>query len=61
MEKLKTFEIAYDVKINIPKNKDKLKVMMPASSLTIGTVLILREMVKRKWKRILGTEHIAKY
>lgn len=56
MEKLKTFEIAYDVKINIPKNKDKLKVMMPASSLTIGTVLILREMVKRKWKRVLICE-----
>jgi len=56
VEKLKTFEMIYNVKINIAKNKDKLKVMMPASSLTIGTVLILREMVKRKLKRILICE-----
>jgi GR25 family glycosyltransferase involved in LPS biosynthesis len=56
MEKLKTFEIAYDVKIDIPRNKEKLKVLMPASSLTIGTVLILREMVKQKLKKILICE-----
>ena len=55
-QKLKTFEMIYDVKINIPKKKDKLKVMVPATSLTIGTVLILREMVKQKWERILICE-----
>ena len=56
IDKLKTFELIYNVKIDIPKNKDKMKVLMPAASLTIGTVLILREMVRRKWDRILICE-----
>ena len=30
--------------------------MVPASSLTIGTILILREMVRQKWKHILIME-----
>jgi len=54
-DKLKSFEISYNVKIPIKKG-EKLKEMIPASSLSIGTLLLLREMVKKKWKRILICE-----
>ena len=54
-DKLKTFEMIYDVKITNKKNF-KLKELVPASSLTIGTILILREMVKQKWDHILICE-----
>ena len=52
--KLKTFEMIYDVKI--PLKGEQPKNILPRSSLTIGTLLILREMVKRKWKRVLICE-----
>jgi len=54
-EKLKDFEMKYDVRIPL-KRGDKLKVMIPAASLTIGTILILRHMVKMKYDRILICE-----
>ena len=60
-EKLKTFEMIYDVKI--PANSKKLngkiyplKELVPASSLTIGTILLLRAQVKNKWKHMLICE-----
>jgi len=53
--KLKSFEIAYNLKISIP-NGTSLQELVPASSLTIGTILLLRAMVKNKWKRILILE-----
>ena len=61
MDKLNSFQIAYDVKIN-PKAKDQigrkmsLKEILPASSLTIGTLLLLRAQVKNKWKHMLICE-----
>ena len=54
-DKLKSFEMAYNVKIS-NKSKMPLKVLVPASSLTIGTIIILREMVKKKWKHVLICE-----
>ena len=51
--KLKTFEMIYNVKLPFTKN---YKEMIPASSLTIGTILILRNMVKNKYKHILICE-----
>jgi GR25 family glycosyltransferase involved in LPS biosynthesis len=53
--KLKTFEMIYNVKIPMPKGM-KLTELVPASSLTIGTILILRDMVKRRLPRILICE-----
>jgi len=53
--KLKSFEIAYDVKIS-NKAGYPLKELVPASSLTIGTILLLREMVRKGWKRMLICE-----
>ena len=53
--KLKTFELIYDVKIPVKKG-EKVRNVLPRSSLTIGTLLILREMVRKKWKRILICE-----
>ena len=55
LEKLKTFELIYNVKIPV-KKKDKLYQIVPATSLTIGTILLLRAMVKNKWKRMLICE-----
>lgn len=55
LDKLKSFEMAYNVRIPIPKHK-KLIEIVPYASLTIGTIILLREMVKRKWKRILICE-----
>ncbi len=57
--KAKSFEISYNVVINakLAKRKGwKLIELLPASSLTIGTVLLLRHMVKHKMKRILICE-----
>ena len=54
-DKIKTFENIYNIKIS-NKCKMPLNVLVPASSLTIGTILILREMVKQKWKHILICE-----
>ena len=55
IDKLKTFEMAYNVKIEKTRIAN-IKELLPASSLTIGTVLILREMIKKKWKRVLICE-----
>ena len=46
------FQKDYDVKI--PKSMD-----LPPASLTLGTVLMLREMIKKKWKRIAILEDDA--
>jgi len=54
-DKLKSFEIRYDVTIS-NKNKLPLKELIPASSLTIGTILLLRKMVKENWENILICE-----
>lgn len=48
--KRKQFEKEYKVKI--PKSDLNL----PASSLLLGTILILREMVRKKWKHVLICE-----
>lgn len=53
--KLLSFEMAYDIKIS-NKRKLPLNELLPASSLTIGTILILRHMVKHKLKHILICE-----
>jgi GR25 family glycosyltransferase involved in LPS biosynthesis len=54
-DKLNSFEIRYDVKIS-NKKKLPLKELVPASSLTIGTILLLRKMVKERWDHILICE-----
>ena len=55
LDKKKSFEMAYDVVIG--DNPDQaLKVLIPASSLTIGTVVLLRNQVKNKWKHMLICE-----
>ena len=54
MDKLKSFEIAFDVKIR--NKKHPVQELLPAASLTIGTILILRDMVRRKLKHILICE-----
>jgi GR25 family glycosyltransferase involved in LPS biosynthesis len=55
LQKLNTFEMIYDVKIS-NKKKLPLKEIVPAASLTIGTILILRHMVKQKLSHILICE-----
>jgi GR25 family glycosyltransferase involved in LPS biosynthesis len=55
LDKLKSFEIMFDVTIS-NKKKLKLQELVPAASLTIGTILLLRKMVKEKWDRILICE-----
>lgn len=53
-DKLETFELMYDVKIKSrKKNRKPLKELVPASSLTIGTISILREQVRRRWTSVL--------
>jgi len=54
-EKLGDFEMKYDVRIPLKKGAN-LKVMVPAASLTIGTIIILRHTVKMKYPRILICE-----
>lgn len=55
LSKLKTFEMIYDVKIS-NKQGLPLKELVPASSLAIGTILLLRAQVKNKWKHMLICE-----
>lgn len=55
IDKLKTFEMIYNVRIPMPKEM-KLTELVPASSLTIGTILILRDMVKKRLPRVLICE-----
>ena len=55
LDKLNTFELSYNVKIK-PKKGQQLSKVLPAASLTIGTILLLRAMVKNKWKRMLICE-----
>lgn len=52
--KKKTFEMIYDVRI--PVKNEKVQNVLPRSSITLGTLLILRQMIKKKWKRILVCE-----
>jgi GR25 family glycosyltransferase involved in LPS biosynthesis len=55
LDKIKTFEMSFGVTIPIKKGQ-KLIEIVPAASLLISTILILREMVKKKWKHILICE-----
>ena len=55
IEKLKSFELSFDVTISNDKNLP-LRELVPASSLTIGTILLLRAMVRNNWKRMLICE-----
>jgi len=54
-DKLRSFETSYNVSISNDSGYP-LKELIPAASLTIGTILILREMVKNKWERVLICE-----
>jgi GR25 family glycosyltransferase involved in LPS biosynthesis len=54
-DKLKSFELSYNVKIPVKKGSTMSKTL-PAASLTIGTILLLREQVRNKWPRILICE-----
>lgn len=54
-DKIKSFEIMFDLKIS-NKRKLSLKELVPASSLTIGTILLLRKMVQEGWEHILICE-----
>lgn len=59
IDKLKYFEIAFNVKIpqNIMRRTfNKLKVTVPATSLTLGTLNVLRAMVNNNWKRVFICE-----
>lgn len=53
--KRKSFEIQYNVEIPLSK-RHPITELIPASSLTIGTITILREMVRKKWKHVLICE-----
>ena len=58
-DKAKTFEMFYDVNldwksISIPESK--LKELIPASALTISTLIMLRQQVKNKWAIVLICE-----
>ena len=55
LQKLETFKLMYDVKI-INKRDISLKEFTPAVSLTLSTIILLRQMVKQKWKYILLCE-----
>ena len=55
LAKLQSLEMGY--RVRIPKVKGmSLIELVPASSLTIGTIVILREMVKQKWPQVLICE-----
>ena len=56
LDKLKTFELTYNVYIPYKNSKIPIKELVPASSLTIGTILMLRAMVRNKWDYILVCE-----
>jgi len=51
-QKLKSLELTHNVTIKIPKGYSHQEII-PASSLTIGTIVLMRAMVKNKWKRML--------
>jgi GR25 family glycosyltransferase involved in LPS biosynthesis len=55
VDKLRSFEMGYDVHINYDK-RTNLQEIVPAASLTIGTIILLRTMVRNKWQRILICE-----
>ena len=55
LQKLETFKLMFDVKIT-NKSNINLQILTPAVSLTISTVLLLRQMVKNKWKYMLLCE-----
>ena len=55
IQKLKSFEILYNIKLSIPKNED-LKEVVPRTSLTLCTLQILRSQIKNKWKNVLILE-----
>jgi GR25 family glycosyltransferase involved in LPS biosynthesis len=61
LDKLNSFKLAYNVDID-PKQKNQnnkvmpLKEIVPASSLSIGTLILLRSQVKYKWKHMLLCE-----
>lgn len=57
LDKLENFKIKYNIDYKLSaSSKKKLSQLVPASSLTLGTILILRRMIKEKWKRILICE-----
>ena len=57
LDKLDNFKMKYDVKCKLTSvHKKRIKEIVPAASLTLGTILILREMVKQKFKHILICE-----
>ena len=55
LQKLETFKLMFDVKIT-NKSEIHLQVFTPAVSLTLSTVLLLRQMVKHKWDYMLLCE-----
>lgn len=55
-DKLKTFEMVYGVRIPLDEWDRTLQELIPASSLTIGTILILRDMIRNKYKHVLICE-----
>lgn len=55
LAKLKTFEMVYSVKIG-NKRKLPLPEVIPAASLTIGTIVLLRDMVANGYEHILVCE-----
>ena len=61
IDKMKAFCISYDITIN-PNQRNqnnelmKLKEIIPASALSIGTLLLVRNQVKNKWKHMLICE-----
>lgn len=61
IDKLNSFQMAYNVTIDPKQKNEKGKVMnlkeiVPASSLSIGTLVLLRNQVKNKWKHMLLCE-----
>ena len=49
--KAKSFELAYNVEISY--TPDDLRDLLPAASLTIGTILLLRAQVRNQWSSML--------
>ena len=55
LAKLKTFEMVYSIKI-VNKEKRPVQTFVPAASLTIGTIVLLRDMIANGYKHILICE-----
>ena len=55
LDKLRSFEMGYNVRIPVYKDTN-LREIVPAASLTIGTIVLLRNMVKNKWSTMLICE-----